>query len=102
MMLNSDGLTSHSWTHRATPDGDCLMAFRHRLVLTISIAVLVWLGGACSFVSRERMCSPGERAVRAINAPDTGRTCVKEGQAPPQGYEEFPPGERPTYVDEDR
>ena len=82
--------------------GDGLMAVRHRLAMAILVAVLVWLGGACSLVFRERMCSPGERAVRAIEAPDTGRTCVKKGQPPPPGYEEFPPGQRPTYVDQDR
>ena len=82
--------------------GEGLMAVRHRLAMAISVAVLVWLGGACSLVFRERMCSPGERAVRAIEAPDTGRTCVKKGQPPPPGYEEFPPGQRPTYVDQDR
>ncbi len=81
---------------------DGLMAVWHRLAMAISVAVLVWLGGACSFVFRERMCSPGERAVRAIEAADTGRTCVKKGQPPPPGYEEFPPGQRPTYVDQDR
>jgi hypothetical protein len=80
--------------------GDALMAVRHRLAVAILVAVLVWLGGACSF--RERMCSPGERAVRAIEAPDTGRVCVKNGQPPPPSYEEFPPGQRPTYVDQDR
>ncbi len=82
--------------------GDGLMAVRHRLAMVISVAVLVWLGGACSFVFRERMCSPGERAVRAIEAPHTGRTCVKKGQPPPAGYEEFPAGQRPTYVGQDR
>ena len=82
--------------------GDGLMAVRHRLAMPILVAVLVWLGGTCSFAFRERMCSPGERAVRAIEAPDTGRACVKRGQPPPPGYEEFPPGQRPTYVDQDR
>ena len=82
--------------------GDGLMAVRHRLAVALLVAVLIPLGGACSFVFRERMCSPGERAVRAIEAPDTGRTCVKNGQPPPPRYEEFPPGHRPTYVDQDR
>ena len=70
--------------------------------MAVLVAVLVWWGGARSFVFRERMCSPGERAVRAIDAPDTGRACVKKEKPPPPGYEEFPPGQRPTYVDEDR
>ncbi len=78
------------------------MSVRYRLALGLLVAVLISLGGACSLVFRERMCSRGERAVRAIEAPDTGRTCVKNGQPPPPRYEEFPPGQRPTYVDQDR
>lgn len=78
-----------------------LMALRHRLAMSLLVAILISLG-ACSSGFRERMCSPGEHAVRAIEAPDTGRTCVKDGQPPPPRYEEFPPGQRPTYVDQDR
>ncbi len=74
----------------------------HRLAMAVFVAVLVLPGGACSLVFRERMCSSDERAVRAIDAPETGRACVKKGQPPPSGYEEFPPGQRATYVDEDR
>ncbi len=81
---------------------DGLMYVRHRLAAVILVAALPLLGGACSSAFRERMCSPGEHAVRAIEAPDTGRTCVKNGQPPPPRYEEFPPGHRPTYVDQDR
>lgn len=81
--------------------GDGLTAVRHLLAMALLAAVLVSSGGACSYVFRERMCVRGERAVRAIEAPDTGRTCVKNGQPPPPGYEEFPPGQRP-YVDQDR
>ena len=82
--------------------GDGLTAARHRLAMALLAAVLVSSGGGCSYVFRERSCVRGERAVRAIEAPDTGRTCVKNGQPPPPGYEEFPPGQRPTYVDQDR
>lgn len=84
------------------PVGDGLMAVRHRLAMMVLVAIVISSGGGCSSVFRERMCSRGERAVRAIEAPDTGRTCVKNGQPPPPRYEEFPPGQRPTYVDQDR
>src|SRR5687767_8859666 len=77
-------------------------AMWHRLALTLLVAVLMSSVGACSLVFRERMCSRGERAVRAIEAPESGRTCVKNGHPPPPRYEEFPPGQRPTYVAQDR
>lgn len=48
---------------------------------------------------QERVCRRGEHAVRSVEAPDTGRTCVRDGEPPPPGYEEFPPGEAPVYVD---
>jgi hypothetical protein len=82
--------------------GDGVTAVRYRLAMMVCLAILISSGEGCSSVFRERMCSPGEHAVRAIEAPDTGRTCVKNGQPPPPRYEEFPPGQRPTYVDQDR
>ena len=51
--------------------------------------------------ARERICSEGEYPVRSIRFPETGRACVEEGEPPPKGYETFPPGEVPEYVDED-
>jgi hypothetical protein len=54
----------------------------------------------CPF-GRERICSRGEHVVRSIEAPETGRTCVRDGEPPPKGYEEYPPGQVPTYLDED-
>ncbi len=51
---------------------------------------------------KERVCERGEYAVRAIAAPDTGRTCVPHDQEPPPGYERFPPGQTPTYLEDDR
>lgn len=71
-----------------------------RLAMALLVAALMSTVGACSSLLRERVCSRGERAVRAIEAPETGRTCVKNGQPPPPGYEEFPAGQRPTYVDD--
>jgi hypothetical protein len=54
------------------------------------------------FVFRERMCSRGEHPVKSIEAPETGRACVRDGNPPPNGYEEYPPGQVPTYLHEDR
>jgi hypothetical protein len=48
---------------------------------------------------QERVCRRGEHAVRSVEAPDTGRACVKNGEPPPAGYEEYPPGEVPVHVD---
>jgi hypothetical protein len=51
---------------------------------------------------RERECSEGFHPVRSIEFPETGRTCVEDGEEPPQGYERFPPGlEPPTYIDQE-
>ncbi len=69
-------------------------------------AAATWLATATVLVGgcqiRERMCSEGEYPVRSIRFPDTGRACVTEGEQPPKGYETFPPGEVPEFVDEDR
>ena len=78
------------------------MSRRHTLTGRVvgSVAMALVLCGCPLW--RERVCSRGEHAVRAIDAPATGRTCVRDGQAPPSGYEEFPPGQTPKYVDQDR
>lgn len=60
----------------------------------VALAVL-GLTTAC----QERVCRRGEHAVRSVEAPDTGRACVRDGERPPAGYEEYPPGEAPVYVD---
>lgn len=52
-------------------------------------------------LGRERICSRGEHVVKSIEAPETGRTCVRNGQPPPNGYEEYPAGNVPTYTDDD-
>src|SRR5205085_4210037 len=72
-----------------------------RLVVAVSaMAVGLTLPG-CSPLGRERICSRGEHVVKSIEAPETGRTCVRNGNPPPSGYEEYPPGQVPTYLDED-
>jgi hypothetical protein len=54
---------------------------------------------ACNY--RERACSLGEYPARSIAYQTTGRVCVKNGQRPPAGYETFPAGSRPTYIDQE-
>ena len=62
-------------------------------------ALLLW---GCSPLGREGVCSKGEHVVKSIEATETGRTCVRDGQPPPKGYEEYPRGQAPTYLDQDR
>jgi len=71
-----------------------------RWIVVASVALATILSG-CP-LARERICRKGEHVVRSVDAPRTGRTCVRDGQPPPAGYEEFPPGKAPTYLDEDR
>ena len=59
----------------------------------VVLAALATLGAACE----ERICRGGEHPVRSIEAPDTGRTCVRDGEPPPAGYEEYPPGRHPGH-----
>lgn len=73
----------------------------YRLVITGTAFLLAFTLSGCSLF-RERMCSRGEHAVKSIEAPETGRTCVRDGAPPPDGYEEYPDGQVPTYLDEDR
>jgi hypothetical protein len=75
-------------------------ATRKRLLVIPSTLALALMPSGCLPV-RERICSKGEHVVRSIEAPKTGRTCVRDGERPPKGYEEYPPGEVPTYTDED-
>lgn len=60
----------------------------------LALAALAGAGAGC----QERVCRSGEHAVRSVDAPDTGRTCVRDGDPPPPGYEEYPPGEAPVRV----
>ena len=72
---------------------------RKRLAAMVASVALAVLPSAC-IPGRERICSKGEHVVRAVEAPETGRTCVPDGEPPPSGYEEYPPGSVPTYTDE--
>lgn len=61
----------------------------------VALALLGATGAGCE----ESVCRGGERAVRSVDAPDTGRTCVRDGEPAPAGYEDYPPGQEPTTVD---
>jgi len=74
---------------------------RERLEVVVSTMALAVTLSGCPLV-RERICSKSEHVVKSTEAPQTGRACVRDGEPPPQGYEEFPPGKVPTYPDEDR
>lgn len=64
----------------------------------VAASLAVMLSG-CG-LGRERICSRGEHVVKSVEAPETGRTCVRDGEPPPNGYEEYPPGRVPKYTDE--
>ena len=76
-------------------DQEARMVTRAVGVALVALVVTGLTAAGC----QERVCRRGEHAVRSIEAPETGRTCVRDGDPPPTGYEEYPPGEAPTYVD---
>lgn len=45
---------------------------------------------------RERICPEGEYPVKQVGSA-TGRTCVPDGQEPPEGYVRYPAGKVPEY-----
>jgi hypothetical protein len=66
--------------------------------LAVMAVAAVLLTGGCLF--REAICSSGEYPVAQVRS-TTGRTCVKDGQAPPAGYVRFPEGKVPQHVDDE-
>lgn len=72
------------------------MGRRNATAALALVAVAGLSAGGC----QEKVCRDGERAVRSIEAPDTGRACAPDGEPPPPGYEDYPPGEAPVYVDD--
>ena len=65
----------------------------------VLLLVLTVLGtGGCSF--QERVCRSGEYPVRTVDPTDAGLACAPDGEEPPAGYERFPAGEVPEYVDD--
>lgn len=70
---------------------------RTALLFVVCLLVCAALSG-CRF--RERVCSVGDYPARSIAYPKTGGVCVKNGRRPPAGYETYPAGQTPTYVDQ--
>lgn len=70
---------------------------RRTLTVILALVAVMSVSGC-----RERTCIEGEYPARSVDHPDTGRVCVPDGQEPPAGYERFPEGQVPTYVDQDR
>ncbi|WP_218122294.1 SCO0607 family lipoprotein [Blastococcus aurantiacus] len=69
-----------------------------RTVVTV-LALAAALGASgCS--PQERVCSSGEYPVRTVESTDGGMACVPDGEEPPAGYERFPAGEVPEFVDD--
>jgi hypothetical protein len=71
-----------------------------RRVVWSLLAVLLMT--ATSGCSREKVCSSGKYPAISTEFPESGRVCVPNGQRPPTGYATYPPGQTPTYVDQDR
>ena len=71
-----------------------------RLATLLSVLALVTAAGTSGCSSLERVCSSGERPVRTVDPSDSGLACAPDGEQPPPGYEDFPPGEAPEYVDD--
>jgi hypothetical protein len=74
-----------------------MSAVRVRAVLAAtSLTVLTGLSAGCW--GPDRICRGGEHPVKSIEYPESGRACVKDGDPPPPGYEEYPPGRVPVHV----
>ena len=72
---------------------------RRLTTLLVPLLVLAAAGtSGCSY--RERVCSSGEHPVRTVDPSDAGLACAPDGEEPPTGYERFPAGEVPAYVDD--
>jgi hypothetical protein len=73
-----------------------------RLSKTVAAAAVLGLVTGSVGCGRERMCRDGEYPAVSTEFPESGRVCVPGGQAPPTGYTTYPPGQTPTYLDQDR
>ena len=66
----------------------------------LTVLVVVTGLGASGCTIRERVCSSGEYPVRTVDAADGGMACTPDGEEPPAGYERFPAGQVPEFVDD--
>lgn len=67
-------------------------------VLLVGSALTASAAAGCAW--RERVCSADEHPVRTTATTDDGLACAPGDEEPPAGYERFPEGEVPEYVDE--
>ncbi len=70
------------------------------LVIALSAVVVVTTLGTSGCTIRERVCGSDEYPVRTVDPTNDGSACAAEGEDPPAGYERYPAGEVPEYVDE--
>lgn len=84
---------------RETPSETASRAGWDARVVVGAMTLALMLSG-CP-LGRERICRRGEHVVKSIEAPATGRTCLRDGDPPPKGYEEYPPGKVPKYTDDE-
>ena len=66
----------------------------------LSVLALGAALGASGCSLQERVCSSGEYPVRTVESTDGGMACVPDDEEPPAGYERFPAGEVPEFVDD--
>jgi hypothetical protein len=72
---------------------------RARVTVVLLGAVLTASAvSSCSW--RERVCGADEYPVRTTTTTDDGLACTPDDEEPPDGYERFPAGEVPEYVDD--
>lgn len=72
---------------------------RNLLTALSVLAVVAGLGSSgCSL--RERVCGSDEYPVRTVDRAADGMACAPDGEEPPAGYERFPAGQEPEFVDE--
>ena len=66
----------------------------------LSVLVVGAALGASGCSLQERVCSSGEYPVRTVDSTDGGLACAPDGEEPPPGYERFPDGQAPEFVDD--
>ena len=62
---------------------------------TFTIVLLAVLAASSLSSCADAVCGRGEHPVRWIED-HNGSVCVKDGEPPPPGYEEYPEGATPT------
>lgn len=78
---------------------DSLRVRRAWPLLFVLAGVSVLLVAGCGY--REKICRDGEYPAFSLEFPESGRICVRQGEAPPAGYAKYPAGKVPYWLDED-